>query len=136
MEYEILSHIVAVWLLKHNRFISESYKFSFAMEFSHAVVNTNMTRWNINCSLASYATFGYNWDLNGCYTRIINSTRTKCICVRPGTYAVLITSIPLTVSSLENFLIKKYYKRKKVYKQFELLIYKLRTWEKCLDLAI
>ncbi|KAK4875869.1 hypothetical protein RN001_012291 [Aquatica leii] len=100
MEYEIISKIASVWLFKNSKPLM-SDKFSFTMQFSHLVVNTNMTRWRINCSVATYATYGYDWNINDCYTSLINSTTTKCICSRQGTYAVLITSLPLSLIQVE-----------------------------------
>lgn len=97
MEYEVISNVVAVWVLRKDRPITDVYKFSFDMEFSHAVINTTMSKWSINCSVATYANYGYSWNITGCYTELINSTATRCSCIKPGTYAVLITTVPLTV---------------------------------------
>ncbi|KAF5298135.1 hypothetical protein FQA39_LY02559 [Lamprigera yunnana] len=105
MEYEIISEIATVWLLKSRKQVS-SDKFSFVMEFSHSVVNTNMTKWRINCSVATYATYGYDWNIGDCYTILINATTTKCICSRQGTYSVLVTSMPL---SLFQVVVEEYY---------------------------
>ncbi|KAF5306155.1 hypothetical protein FQR65_LT07431 [Abscondita terminalis] len=101
MEYEIISELASVWLLKNSKPLSSSDKFSLVMEFSHLVVHTNMTRWRINCSVATYATYGYDWNIDDCYTSLINSTTTKCICSQQGTYAVLITSQPLSLVHAE-----------------------------------
>ncbi|KAB0802106.1 hypothetical protein PPYR_04292 [Photinus pyralis] len=105
MEYEIISNIATVSVVQNNRLVNLG-KFSFAMQFDHYVVNTNITRWRINCSVASYATYGYDWNLNECHTIIINATVTKCVCSRPGTYTVLVTTMPLTqvnVDELETY---------------------------------
>ncbi|KAI4461808.1 hypothetical protein MML48_5g00000862 [Holotrichia oblita] len=110
MEYEILSKIASVWVLKTAEEVSrktndgdvsrENVETLLSMEFSHPAKNSTLGLWNVNCAVTDFASYGYTWDVQGCRTRILDSSTTRCTCSRTGTFAVLMTKIPNYVSRL------------------------------------
>lgn len=108
MEYEILSKIASVWVLKATEDVSrktndgdvsrENVETLLSMEFSHPAKNSTLGLWNVNCAVTDFASYGYTWNVQGCRTRILDSSTTRCTCSRTGTFAVLMTKRPNYVS--------------------------------------
>ncbi|KAK9753667.1 hypothetical protein QE152_g1872 [Popillia japonica] len=104
MEYEILSKIASVWVLKATEDVSrktndgdvsrENVETLLSMEFSHPAKNSTLGLWNVNCAVTDFASYGYTWNVQGCRTRILDSSTTRCTCSRTGTFAVLMTKRP------------------------------------------
>ncbi|XP_065172081.1 adhesion G protein-coupled receptor B3-like [Atheta coriaria] len=102
MDYEVISNIVGCWLTFNGSELRENLTdILYTMEFQHPGKNASQDAWNVQCAVADYASYGYAWNTQTCITRLLEATRTRCICPRSGTYAVLLTMKPSFIDSEE-----------------------------------
>ncbi|KAJ8918647.1 hypothetical protein NQ315_013153 [Exocentrus adspersus] len=101
LEFELYSQIITILSLPDTFNI-----YPIAIDFKHELSNnlnwSNEDTWSVKCGYADPSTFTYTWDIYTCYTEALNDLKTRCLCPKTGTFALLLTMMPPKLVNEDN----------------------------------